>query len=74
VALTMPFWIWNYVFASRVVLTWTFYWILRLIGLAVCAAIQPLIFVGFSYLYITTSAPKEPEPNPTGFVVWSAKA
>jgi len=73
VAMSAPFWMWNHVFASRVVLTWTIYWILQLIGLAASAAIQPLMFIGFAYLYITASAPKTPEPAPNGFAVWSAK-
>ena len=55
IALSAPFWIWNFGFASHIALTWTIYWILRLIGLAASAAIQPLMFVGFAYLYVTAS-------------------
>ena len=72
--LVAPFWMWNHVFASRVVLTWTIYWILRLIGLAASAAVQPVMFIGFAYLYITESTPKKTEPTPTGIAIWSAKA
>jgi hypothetical protein len=74
VALSAPFWIWNHIFASRVVLTWTIYWILRLIGLAATAAVQPLMFVGFAYLYVTASTANETEPKPNGFAVWGHKA
>ena len=74
VALSAPFWIWNLAFASHIALTWTIYWILRLIGLAASAAIQPLMFVGFAYLYVTASTTKEPEPKANAFAVWSHKA
>lgn len=74
IALSAPFWIWNFGFASHIALTWTIYWILRLISLAASAAIQPLMLVGFAYLYVTASTPKEPDLKPNGFAVWSTKA
>ncbi len=74
IALSAPFWISNSAFASHIAFTWTIYWILRLIGLAASAAIQPLMFVGFAYLYVTASTVNETEPKPNGFAVWSNQA